>query len=138
MILYILLCGFPPFYEENNTKLFEMIKTCTYEFPSPFWDDVSDDAKNLIKAILVRDPKDRLTTEQILAHPWVNGDKAPRNVLKDVTENMRKYNIKRRFKVIHYMLLIDFLENHIYGHGCTQVPEHIKEEMKVSVKEYVL
>ena len=103
MILYILLCGFPPFYEENNTKLFEMIKTCTYEFPSPFWDDVSDDAKNLIKAILVRDPKDRLTTEQILAHPWVNGDKAPRNVLKDVTENMRKYNIKRRFKVIHYI-----------------------------------
>jgi calcium/calmodulin-dependent protein kinase I len=58
-----LLCGFPPFYEENNTKLFEMIKTCTYEFPSPFWDDVSEDAKNLIKAILVRDPKNRLTTE---------------------------------------------------------------------------
>ena len=43
------LCGFPPFYEENNQKLFEMIKTCQFDFPSPFWDDVSDDAKNLIR-----------------------------------------------------------------------------------------
>ena len=43
------LCGFPPFYEENNAKLFEMIKTCTYDFPSPFWDDVSEEAKELIK-----------------------------------------------------------------------------------------
>lgn len=106
MILYILLCGFPPFYEENNSKLFEMIKTCTFEFPSPFWDDVSDDAKNLIKAILVKDPQERLSAEKILAHPWVNGDKARSNVLKDVTENMRQYNIKRRFKVSNAMLII--------------------------------
>jgi serine/threonine protein kinase len=89
VILYILLCGFPPFYEENNSKLFEMIKNCDYEFPSPFWDDVSKDAKDLIRAILVRDPKSRLTAEQILSHPWVNGDKASEHVLKDVTENMR-------------------------------------------------
>ena len=99
VILYILLCGFPPFYEENNQKLFEMIKNCDFEFPSPFWDDVSQEAKDLIKAILVRDPKQRLTAEMILSHSWVNGDKASRVVLKDVTENMRQYNIKRRFKV---------------------------------------
>ena len=41
IILYILLCGFPPFYEENNQKLFDMIKKGEFEFPSPYWDDVS-------------------------------------------------------------------------------------------------
>jgi calcium/calmodulin-dependent protein kinase I len=128
VILYILLCGFPPFYEENNSKLFEMIKNCEFEFPSPFWDDVSDEAKNLIKAILVRDPSQRLSAENILVHPWVNGDKASRNVLKDVTENMRQYNIKRRFKVISYSVNT-FIENHLHGHGSSQVSEHFKEEV---------
>jgi len=50
------LCGFPPFYEENNQKLFDMIKNCTYDFPSPYWDDISDVAKDLIKSLLVREP----------------------------------------------------------------------------------
>ena len=128
MILYILLCGFPPFYEENNTKLFEMIKNCEFEFPSPFWDDVSDEAKNLIKAILVRDPSQRLSPENILVHPWVNGDKASRNVLKDVTENMRQYNIKRRFKV-RANSVNTCIENYLYGHGSSQVSKYFKEKM---------
>lgn len=62
-ILSFRLCGFPPFYEENNTKLFEMIKGGQFEFPSPFWDDISDTAKELIKSILVVDPTKRLTAE---------------------------------------------------------------------------
>lgn len=41
VIAYILLCGFPPFYDENNAALFAAIKACEYDFPSPFWDDVS-------------------------------------------------------------------------------------------------
>lgn len=76
-----------------------MIKTCTYDFPSPFWDDVSETAKDLIRAILVVDPHKRLTAEQILAHPWVYGDKTPVHTLGNVKENMRQYNIKRKFKV---------------------------------------
>lgn len=42
IILYIMLCGFPPFYNDNNQKLFEAITSCTYEFPSPHFDKVSD------------------------------------------------------------------------------------------------
>jgi len=72
------LCGFPPFYEENNQKLFDMIKNCQFDFPSPYWDDVSDVAKDLIKSLLVRDPSKRLNAEQLLAHPWVIGDGTPR------------------------------------------------------------
>ncbi len=76
-----------------------MIKSCTYEFPSPFWDDVSDTAKNLIREILVVEPYKRLNADQILSHPWVYGDKASRTILGKVPENMRQYNIKRKFKV---------------------------------------
>lgn len=46
------LCGFPPFYEENNQKLFDMIKAGQFDFPSPYWDDISDIVKDLIKSIL--------------------------------------------------------------------------------------
>ena len=49
VILYILLCGFPPFYEDNNQELFNKIKKCEFEFPSPYWDDISESAKDLIK-----------------------------------------------------------------------------------------
>ena len=48
VILYTLLCGYPPFYEENNSELFKMIQKGEYKFDSPYWDDVSDNAKNLI------------------------------------------------------------------------------------------
>lgn len=41
VITYILLCGFPPFYDENNAALFASIKACEYDFPSPYWDSVS-------------------------------------------------------------------------------------------------
>jgi calcium/calmodulin-dependent protein kinase I len=109
------LCGFPPFYEENNQKLFEMIKSCTYEFPSPFWDDVSDTAKNLIREILVVDPAKRLNAEQILSHPWVYGDKAPRTILGNVTENMRQYNIKRKFKVSKAIISFQYREPHTWS-----------------------
>ena len=103
--MYILLCGFPPFYEENNQKLFEMIKSCTYDFPSPFWDDVSETAKELIRSILVADPSKRPTADEILAHPWVYGKETPIHILGNVKENMRQYNIKRKFKRTTYMVM---------------------------------
>ena len=74
IILYIMLCGFPPFYDENNEKLFSSIKDCEYDFPSPYWDNISDSAKDLIKKILVKEPSERLNADQILQHPWLAGD----------------------------------------------------------------
>lgn len=91
-----------------------MIKTCTYEFPSPFWDDVSETAKDLIKSILVVDPSKRLTAEQILAHPWVYGKETPEHTLENVKENMRQYNIKRKFKVILTHTSTNYRELHTW------------------------
>jgi calcium/calmodulin-dependent protein kinase I len=99
VILYIMLCGFPPFFEDNNQKLFEMIKKCEYEFPSPYWDDISDSAKDLIRSLLVADPKARPTADMILAHPWIVGTSTPRVELPNVTQKIKEYNARRRLKV---------------------------------------
>eukprot|EP00828_Plagiopyla_frontata_P010744 TRINITY_DN15804_c0_g1_i1.p3 TRINITY_DN15804_c0_g1~~TRINITY_DN15804_c0_g1_i1.p3 ORF type:complete len:118 (+),score=24.79 TRINITY_DN15804_c0_g1_i1:705-1058(+) len=67
-----MLCGFPPFYDENNDKLFQIISQGQYEFPSPYWDDISDSAKDLINKLLCVDPKKRLSGDQIIQHPWLS------------------------------------------------------------------
>lgn len=105
VILYIMLCGFPPFYEETNQELFEQIKLCKYEFPSPYWDDVSDMAKDLIKKLLCKDPKERLNADQILAHPWIAGESTPRTELANVTDKIKEFNAKRRLKKAGYLVM---------------------------------
>ena len=71
VILYVMLCGFPPFYADDNNTLFNMIKKADFEFHSPYWDNVSENAKDLIKKLLIVEPEKRLSTEEILKHPWL-------------------------------------------------------------------
>merc|ERR1719240_782885 len=61
VIVYILLCGFPPFYADNDAQLFERIKKGQYEFLRPYWDPVSDTAKDFIRGMLKVNPKERKT-----------------------------------------------------------------------------
>jgi len=79
VIMYILLCGYPPFYDENEPTLFETILAGKYEFHSPYWDNISEQAKDLIKHLLVVDPKKRLTPKQALQHDWFKEGKHKKN-----------------------------------------------------------
>jgi len=98
VIIYVMLCGFPPFYEDTNEKLFDMIKKAQFEFPSPQWDDISDYAKDLIKKLLISDPSKRLNAREILKHPWIVADVTPRKHLPSVGTKIKEFNAKRRFK----------------------------------------
>ncbi|XP_044019742.1 serine/threonine-protein kinase GL21140 isoform X2 [Aphidius gifuensis] len=73
VILYILLCGFPPFVSPDNDqeKLFERILSGRYEFTQPYWDPISATAKELIANMLQADPELRFTAEDVLDHPWL-------------------------------------------------------------------
>lgn len=97
VILYILLCGFPPFYDDNNKKLFAQIVNARYSFPDPYWTNISPLAKDLVSKLLVIDPKKRLTCDEILRHSWMLED--GRNMSLDhFRPNMKSFNARRRFR----------------------------------------
>lgn len=70
-VLYTLLCGFPPFYDESIETLTEKVAKGQYTFLSPWWDEISQSAKDLISHLLCVDPEKRFTIEEFLAHPWI-------------------------------------------------------------------
>lgn len=72
VILFILLCGYPPFPGSNPAAILSKVVNADFEFESPFWDHVSADAKNLVTKLLTVDPTKRLAAADILAHPWMN------------------------------------------------------------------
>ena len=96
VILYILLCGFPPFYEEELPALFDSIMHARYDFPSPWWDNVSDGAKSLVKKLLELDPKKRLTAEQTMADEWIVN--AADKELTGAQKQLKKYNASRKLR----------------------------------------
>ncbi|XP_016100808.1 calcium/calmodulin-dependent protein kinase type 1-like [Sinocyclocheilus grahami] len=99
VISYILLCGYPPFYDENDAKLFEQILKAEYEFDSPYWDDISDSAKDFISHLMEKEPSLRYTCEQALQHPWISGDTAlDRNIHESVSAQIKKNFAKSKWK----------------------------------------
>ncbi|XP_007437259.3 serine/threonine-protein kinase DCLK3 [Python bivittatus] len=95
VILYILLCGFPPFrsHERDQEELFQIIQLGHYEFLSPYWDNISAAAKDLINRLLVVDPKKRYTAQQVLRHLWIHtaGKNNNRNLQREVTINLERH-----------------------------------------------
>lgn len=100
VILYILLAGYPPFWDDDTKVLYEQIKLGEYDYPSPDWDDVSNEAKDLINHLLVQDPTKRLTVDQALNHPWIaQSDRVAPHVHRQGTlEEMKRFNARRKFK----------------------------------------
>ncbi|XP_069556215.1 calcium/calmodulin-dependent protein kinase type 1D isoform X1 [Brachyistius frenatus] len=99
VIAYILLCGYPPFYDENDSKLFEQILKADYEFDAPYWDDISDSAKDFISSLMEKDPAKRFTCDQALRHPWIAGDTALcKNIHESVSRQIRKNFAKSKWR----------------------------------------
>nr|XP_057933349.1 calcium/calmodulin-dependent protein kinase type 1D [Doryrhamphus excisus]XP_057933350.1 calcium/calmodulin-dependent protein kinase type 1D [Doryrhamphus excisus] len=99
VIAYILLCGYPPFYDENDSKLFEQILKADYEFDAPYWDDISDSAKDFISSLMEKDPSQRFTCEQALRHPWIAGDTALcKNIHESVSRQIKKNFAKSKWR----------------------------------------
>eukprot|EP00890_Picochlorum_soloecismus_P002934 jgi/Picsp_1/3641/NSC_06478-R1_calcium calmodulin-dependent protein len=95
VILFILLGGYPPFYDESEPRLFRKIRQGNPDMNDPVWEEVSKDAKDLIAKLLVVDPTKRLTIEQVLEHPWMNPTTSGSK--KDLLRTMSK--MKTSFKV---------------------------------------
>jgi len=94
VIAYLLLCGFPPFYGEALQDVFEQIMKADFDFPDPYWTDVSPGAKDLIRKLLVVEPTDRLSAKQCLEHPWIKSGGSDKQL--KVQKSLGEHNSVRR------------------------------------------
>ncbi|XP_071374057.1 caM kinase-like vesicle-associated protein [Centroberyx affinis] len=116
VIMYILLSGNPPFYDEadeddydsHDKNLFLKILSGDYEFDSPYWDDISDSAKNLVASLMEVDQDQRLTAQEAIGHEWISGNAASDKNIKDgvcaqIEKNFAKAKWKKAVRVTTMM-----------------------------------
>mmetsp|Transcript_27333 Transcript_27333/g.50383 ORF Transcript_27333/g.50383 Transcript_27333/m.50383 type:complete len:553 (+) Transcript_27333:214-1872(+) len=102
VITYILLCGYPPFYGDTDNQIFDSVRTGRFDFPSPDWDGISDNAKDFICSLLKRDPSKRLSASEALVHPWIKE--------MTVVENPKKGHRKQRTSIAFASRSIAFIK----------------------------
>mmetsp|Transcript_589 Transcript_589/g.732 ORF Transcript_589/g.732 Transcript_589/m.732 type:complete len:598 (-) Transcript_589:579-2372(-) len=100
VILYILLCGYPPFHGENEKKIFEAVIQKPLDFSNDPWPNISEAAKDCVRRMLVRDPKRRATAMQILSHEWMreNGCASDQPIQLEVLTRIRNFSAMNRLK----------------------------------------
>ncbi|XP_034112154.1 calcium/calmodulin-dependent protein kinase type II alpha chain isoform X3 [Drosophila albomicans] len=100
VILYILLVGYPPFWDEDQHRLYSQIKAGAYDYPSPEWDTVTPEAKNLINQMLTVNPNKRITAAEALKHPWICQRERVASVVhrQETVDCLKKFNARRKLK----------------------------------------
>ncbi|KAK1355682.1 Calcium-dependent protein kinase 13 [Heracleum sosnowskyi] len=117
VILYILLCGVPPFWAESEQGVAQAIIRGQIDFKREPWPSISETAKSLVRQMLEPDPKIRLTAKQVLEHPWiVNAKKASNVPLGDVVKSrLKQFSLMNRFKRKALRVIAEFLSNEEVG-----------------------
>ncbi|KAM0053258.1 putative protein kinase CAMK-CDPK family [Helianthus debilis subsp. tardiflorus] len=118
VIIYILLCGVPPFWDETEHGIFEQVLKGNLDFASEPWPSISESAKDLVRKMLVRDPKRRLTAPEVLRHPWVQADGvAPDKPLDSaVLSRLKQFSAMNKIKKIAIRVIAENLsEEEIAG-----------------------
>ncbi|CAK1553736.1 unnamed protein product [Leptosia nina] len=100
VILYILLVGYPPFWDEDQHRLYGQIKAGAYDYPSPEWDTVTPEAKSLINQMLTVNPSKRITASEALKHPWICHRERVASVMhrQETVDCLKKFNARRKLK----------------------------------------
>uniref|UniRef100_A0A672IB85 calcium/calmodulin-dependent protein kinase n=1 Tax=Salarias fasciatus TaxID=181472 RepID=A0A672IB85_SALFA len=125
VILYILLVGYPPFWDEDQHKLYQQIKAGAYDFPSPEWDTVTPEAKNLINQMLTINPAKRITAQEALKHPWVCQRSTVASMMhrQETVECLKKFNARRKLKVCLHVNALSV---------CSSYPSRKQEIIKIT------
>ena len=93
VVIFVLLVGYPPFLDENQNKLFQKIRNGEWEFVEEDWKQISNDAKDLIKGLLVVDPADRCSISDCLRSAWIHEDES--NLATDLTDSLLTLRTKK-------------------------------------------
>lgn len=117
VICYVLLAGYPPFYDEDQKRLFKKIKEGRYHFHEDYWSNTSPEAIDMIRQMLCVDQSKRWTAEQLLKHPWITMG-AENLVGKDLSNSitvMRKFNARRRLRAAADAVIMANRMNRLLG-----------------------
>ncbi|KAL2322655.1 hypothetical protein Fmac_027034 [Flemingia macrophylla] len=99
VILYILLSGVPPFWAETEKGIFDAILEGHIDFESQPWPNISNSAKDLVRNMLIQDPKKRITSAQVLEHPWIKDGNAPDKPINSaVLSRMKQFRAMNKLK----------------------------------------
>merc|ERR1719221_686955 len=94
VIMFVLLCGYPPFFGETDSEVLVKVRLGNFSFNPADWKNISEDAKNLIRMLLKMNPRDRFTAEQALNHDWIK-NKAPKasnvSLQSNFVDNLRGF-----------------------------------------------
>ncbi|XP_061353686.1 calcium-dependent protein kinase 1-like [Gastrolobium bilobum] len=118
VILYILLSGVPPFWAESEQGIFEQVLHGDLDFTSDPWPGISESAKDLVRKMLVRDPRRRMTAYQVLCHPWIQVDGvAPDHPLDSaVLSRLKQFSAMNKLKKMALIIIAESLsEEEIAG-----------------------
>jgi len=130
VMMYLMLCGFLPFQGANSA---EKMANEKFTFDDAIWDQVSAGAKNVIRRLLKADPRERLTCEQALQHPWVTGEETGHEWLEDAQRKIILFNAKRKFKgIVHAIIASNRMKNLLKGLSAAKENIAAEEEGSIS------
>ncbi|XP_057957325.1 calcium-dependent protein kinase 2-like [Malania oleifera] len=118
IILYILLSGVPPFWAETEKGIFDAILQGQIDFASEPWPSISNSAKDLVKKMLTPDPKKRITSAQVLEHPWIRegGEASDKPIDSAVLSRMKQFRAMNKLKKLALKVIAENLsEEEIQG-----------------------
>lgn len=118
VILYILLSGVPPFWAETEKGIFDAILKGEIDFETKPWPSISNSAKDLIRKMLVQDPKERITSAQVLEHPWMreDGEASDKPIDSAVLTRMKQFTAMNKLKKLALKVIAENLsEDEIKG-----------------------
>lgn len=113
VIMYVLLCGYPPFYGDRDEDILAMVRNGAFDFPSPDWDDVTKEAKDIISRMLIFDPAKRASAQQLIEDPWLkaNRGEAKGKVHKALGNRLKEFRGHSKLKKIALTLIAKQLED---------------------------
>ena len=113
VILYILLCGYAPFYGDTDEEIYQQVLKGEYDFPKEEWDHVSKEAKNLVKKMIEKNPEKRVSALEALQDVWFKNNKqkkkADKVLAKNVLQNMKKFKKNKKFEKATISFIINQL-----------------------------
>uniref|UniRef100_A0A2K5DH84 calcium/calmodulin-dependent protein kinase n=1 Tax=Aotus nancymaae TaxID=37293 RepID=A0A2K5DH84_AOTNA len=135
VILYILLVGYPPFWDEDQHRLYQQIKAGAYDFPSPEWDTVTPEAKDLINKMLTINPAKRITASEALKHPWICQRSTVASMMhrQETVDCLKKFNARRKLKVRNFTFF-QFLKTKSSFH-CMQPENESTESSNTTIED---